>query len=186
MPELFIIDVIKRFGSVIHRWGNRYLVLAEDITAASETVPDIVAGEKAFHSQYVNFERARVSSAVANDTLYENVYLSGTGDIVPVNLALPAITTMNVIVPVSGFGRPSRKFYHLFVDASYMSTTNDQEWLGSLVGTCGEAMVTMQGSLLALDTPLVDPQQQLWTNNIIVDPLFGFHQFHKQSPRQPI
>jgi hypothetical protein len=186
MPELWIVDVIKRFGSVIQRWGNRYLILAEDITAAADAVPAIETAEKAIHSQYVNFERARVSSYAANDTLYQNVYLTGTGDIVPAGLAGPLQVCVNVVVPVSGFGRPSRKFYHPCLDASYYDTVTDQSWLGSFVGNVGEAMVTLQGTLLSLDTPLADPQEQLWTNDIIVQSLFGYHQFHKQSPRQPL
>lgn len=186
MSEKWIVDIIKRYGNVINRWGNRYLVLADDITSALDAVPPIVAGEKAVSSQYVNFERARISSFVANDTLFENFYLAGTGDIVVTGPALPGITTVNVAFPVSGSGRPSFKYYHGFLTQDQMSTTNPQEWLGSLIPTWESALDTMISDCLTAGVPIVDPQGQLWTNFSHVYPGFGFHQFHKQSPRQPL
>jgi hypothetical protein len=186
MPDLWIVDVIKRYGNVINRWGNRYLISADDITAASDAVPTIVVAEKALHSQYVNFERVRVSSVTQNDTLFQNLYLGGTGDVVVTDPALPAITCLDIIVPVSGFGRPSRKYYHTFFTADQMSTTNPQEWLGTLLTDWEDVVNQLITDLQGLGTPIVDPQGQLWFQGAYVVPGFGFHQFHKQSPRQPL
>jgi hypothetical protein len=186
MPDLWIVDVIKRYGNVIQRWGNRYIVQADDLTAAEDAVPIIVVAEKAIHSAYVNFERARVSSMVENDTLFTNLYLAGTGDVVVTTPALPAITTLNVIVPVSGSGRPSRKFYHTFFTSDQMSDVTPQEWDGLLLPDFETAVNTMILECETASVPIVDPQGQLWSQQAYAVPGFGFHQFHKQSPRQPL
>lgn len=179
----FIVDITKRYGNVTYEWGNRYIVNAADLTDASSVAAILVTGEKVIHSSFVEFIQARVATVAANDGNYITLPLTGFGEQVPDGLPLPAITTVNVEVQIAGFGRPGRKFYHPFLDPSYMSTVKEFSWLDGYLTTVFDAVIQMISDANDNGTPIVRDPDHEWLEAIAVQRLFGYHQFTKQSPR---
>lgn len=183
MAGIFILDIFKEYNN--QPWGNRYLLKAFDLNTAANCAAPMAEQEKFFHSQAVQFVSARVSSVEASDDLYVSVPLSGTGAIVIVNPVIPMQTCVMADVLVAGFGRPSKKYYHVCVDADSFHPTTPQHWATALLATLTGAVAEMPSVCAEFDTEIVDPDQQLWTTTVRADPKFRYHQFHKRSPRQP-
>lgn len=185
MAVPFIIDYTKRHSVSQITWGNRYLVLATDLTEAISALDALTPLEVAVHQATVEILQARVATLAANDGLYVSVPLSEVGSVGETGPEMPAITTINVEMLAAGFGRPSRKYYHGFYGTSAMHLTVAQRWSDARVTAVRDAMLTAIGALQDNATPMCDPDEQLITEAVIVQRLFGFHQFHKQSPRTP-
>lgn len=186
MSSIFIIDITKQHSVSQIKWGNRYLVRANDLTDASSAVGTLTALEIAVHQATVDLVQARVSTVESSNDDYLTIPLASAGSVGETGPEMPAITTINVEVVVAGFGRPSRKFYHGFYGTSAMHLTLPQRWSSTRETAVFEAMQEAIDLLSSNSTPLVDPDNQEWTTAVIVQRTFGSHQFHKRSPRQPI
>lgn len=180
---IFIVDITKEYNN--QEWGNRYLVDAPDLGSAQDAGIPLAEQEKTFHSQAINFIQARVASLAANDGLYVTIPLSGTGALVVLNNLLPLQTVVMADIIVGGFGRPSRKYYHVGMDADSIHPTTPQHWATAILAAVDGGVAAMAPTIAALDLKLVDPDGQDWTETVRVDPKFRYHQFHKQSPRSP-
>lgn len=180
MAPFFIVDVTKEHGATLQQWGNRYIIQADDLTAAASAVSIIVPYEKDFHFNGVNFLQARVSTLVPDDGLYVTVPLTGTGTKAVTGKTMPLFCCMRADFLTLGFGRPSRKYYHtgfddVFYDADF---TFDDTYLSDTFGDL-EAMIA---DLSANATDWVDPQGDPITAPIIKTRV-THHQFKKASRR---
>lgn len=182
---MFIIDFTKEHSVNLQKWGNRYLIRADDLTEAISAVPLFEDLERGAHSEGVAILQARVATVAANDGLYLNVPLDWVGTQATDDVILPLITTMNLEIIPDGFGRPSRKYYHPCVGPSLCSTTLFQQWLPTFLSDVRDAMIATITACNSNSTPLVDPDDQPLTEAVIAQRQFGFHQFHKRSPRTP-
>lgn len=182
MSDLFIVDVKKRYIGNLQPWGNRYIIRADDLTAAQAAGPIIAVAEKNFHSQAVEFLQYRVATLEANDGLYISAPITGFGDLVPDGVIIPIQTCVRVDFSVAGFGRPSRKFYHVCVGVG--STDDVQRWDAATVEAVDDGVQSMLGALESAGVPMVDPQDQTVTGNSVMFD-YAYHQFHKRSTHNP-
>jgi hypothetical protein len=182
---IFIVDITKQHSVNLMEWGNRYLVRATDLTEAASAVPFLTDLEAGMHQATVNILQARVRVFAPGVAPYISIPIDAAGTVGETGPEMPAITTINVQVVVAGFGRPSRKFYHGFYGTSAMHLTVSQQWTDTRVNAAQSLLQTAIADLGTNATPLVDPDDQEWTDAVIVRKVFGSHQFTKQSPRPP-
>jgi hypothetical protein len=124
LSELFIVDVKKEDAFTHQSWGNTYLVKAADLTDAASAAPIIVAAEKLFHFDRINFTQARVASKAADDGVYVTIPTSGAGAQITTGKTMPLFLCLEGFFNVAGFGRPLMKYWHtgfddVFYDADF-------------------------------------------------------------------
>lgn len=180
---IFIVDITKQHQVNLMEWGNRYLVRATDLTEAASSVPFFTDLEQAVHQATVSIMNARVRLLDPGDNPYVSIPIDAVGLVGETGPEMPAITTINAQIVVAGFGRPSRKFYHGFYGTSAMSLTASQQWTDDRLNGLSGALLSAIEGLAGNATPLVDPDDQEWTEAVIVRKVFGYHQFNKRSPR---
>lgn len=73
----FKVEIFKRLSN--ERWENRYHIETLSFTTAADILPDIIAAERAFHSDQVLFEYARVSTVAEGDDLFQNTTINQNG-----------------------------------------------------------------------------------------------------------
>lgn len=156
-----------------HEFGNRYVVRANDLAAASVWANAIVVAERAIHSGAVTFVFSRTSSFVTDDEVFTTVPLSGTGTSGGVGDLLPAVLCVRVDFQVDGGGRPSRKFYHACLNEGNQNagqwssdvTTLFDTVLGTLVasGTGTEGLVDVDGAALTAAVTLRPVTTHQWS-----------------------
>lgn len=109
MP-LWSLDIEKVFGET---WTNRYIVEADDLTSATALASVYLGAEGAVHSAMVTITRARVSSMVEGDDVYQIIQVNQQG-LRAQNLEyLPLFNVVRVDFTAVGGGRPSRKYLRL-------------------------------------------------------------------------
>lgn len=182
MTAVFIVDVTKRYVGNLQPWGNRYLVRADDMASAQSAGPIIAVNEKQFHSQAVEFIQYRVATVTAGDGIYVSAPITGFGGLVPDGSIVPIQTCLRVDFSVIGFGRPSRKFYHVCVGVG--ECDDIQRWSTAVVDQADDSIQAMLEALESNGTPMVDPQDQTVSGNAVMFD-YAYHQFHKQSRRVP-
>lgn len=177
---LFNINIKKRDHVTRIEWGNRYIINAADLATAEGTYAFIVAAEKLFHFDRVDFLQALVSTVVEGDPFFVSNVLTGTGAQITTGKTMPLFCTMDVTFGASGGGRPGRKFYHtLFDDVFYDA---DLTYDAALLSDADEALTELMADLVDNDTPLVSPGDILYTSVAVLPDVLS-HQFTKASKR---
>lgn len=177
---IYIVDVSKLLQGTLQSWGNRYLINAGDLTEAASAAPIIVAAERAFHSESVEFTQARVATLAANDGLYLTLPQAGNGSRPVDGNVAPIQCCVRVDFQVSGFGRPSRKFYHTGCGTNEIDP--GQRWETAVLADTDAAVAQLISDLGDNGTFWVDPQGQEVIQQSVKG-LIAYHQFTKASKR---
>lgn len=171
------IDIQKRVGT--EYFTNRYLVSEGSVGAAVAHVAPLVDLEKQFFGTSVVFDKARVSDGVPGTDSYVIVPLTGTGGVTSGSNPTPLFNVMRVDLGV-GAGRPSRKYYRVYVTQGQQNGVN---WTTGFV----ETVQVNWNAMIASAVPLCDPQGQLIISATAFLPV-GMRQVRRGSKKknQPI
>lgn len=176
---LYIIQVFKQHPLEPRAWSNRYLVESATLAAAEIAADEIVQAERAFHTEAVTFNYARVSTAAEGDDVYTTIPLGTLGIRTNPSDNLPLWNTVRVDIAVNGGGRPSRKFYRPPLGESDVNNYVVQAGIRSSIDAELNGLVA---SLTTAGTPLVDPDGQAWTT-IAVQSRVQMRQLHRKRRR---
>jgi hypothetical protein len=180
MAPVFIVDITKRHHTTLESWGNRYLIETSDLTAAATAVPIIVAAEKAFHFDCIDFMSGRVSTDTPDDGLWVTIPLEGNGDQVTAEKTMPLFLAMEAVFLTSGFGPTLRKYYHTGFDTATYDA--DFTFDDGLLSSALDALVAMISDLADNDTTYVKREGVAATIPTIRTTVLA-HQFTKASKR---
>lgn len=174
MP-LFRADIQKHISS--EYWTNRYFVQAADLGAAIAAALDIVAAERAIHSELVLFDKLRVDDNTEDTDVYSSQTLAGTGVVFSATMGslLPLFCIVRVDFNVIN-GRPSRKYLR--------GCLGEAETEGGLLMTSVQGRVQQQyADVLAALTTYVDIDNQAISNGVVQIPI-GMRQLRRGSKRK--
>lgn len=144
------LDVQKSLGAGQMYWTNRYLLDYADPSAVpSGEFNAIVAGERAMHSNLVQFVSLRISDIVEGTDNYIVWPLTGTGGVIPTGNPLPGWVTYRVDFGF-GAGRPGRKYYRVYVGEGQQ---NGNVWETSYRGDVQALMNTMIAAAPSICSP---------------------------------
>lgn len=179
MAPSFVVQIFKHaFNS--RPWSNVYLIEAADLLDAQGQADILVAAETQLHNPVVTYDRVRVSSTVALDSVFEVTPLATIGQ-KPVGSTnyLPLFNAIRVDFHVIGGGRPSRKYYRAPV-------TEDDNVDGKLTTAALAAwqslLDTFITSTVGAGVNWVDPQSQV-IDAAAVYPDIAMRQLHRKRKR---
>jgi hypothetical protein len=180
MAAVFVLDITKQHHSTLESWGNRYLIETTDLTAAASAVPIVVAAEKAFHFDCVDFLSARVSTDTPDDGLWITVPLEGHGGQISTGKTMPLFLAMEARFLTSGFGPTLLKYYHTGFDDVFYDA--DFTYDDALLTDALDALTAMISDLADNDTTYVKREGVAATIPTIKTRVLA-HQFTKASKR---
>jgi len=153
---LYQVDVEKSFGGEF--WTNRYVINSSTLENADEGADIIVARERIFHRESVQFTKVRTRTFVAGDDTYSSRPLSGSGEVPPSGALLPLFNVIRVDFPAEGGGRPSRKYYRIGICAGDMA--DDFIVNNTILSLTESGLAGMIAELAGNATPFVDVDGQ--------------------------
>lgn len=181
MP-VFTVQVFKQpNGLETPLWANTYHVEAADIYAARDAaVTGIVPFETGFHSPFVYFKEARISTTPADGFTFitEPINAPGTyatsGDQMPKFLALRLDLKTTV-------GRGGRKFYHVLGGED---TQANGRWVTAMQAQVINGFTTLLTQLSRLAVVLVNEAGTSTYDDAAVYELVTQHQFKRKWARR--
>src|SRR5574339_38234 len=178
---IFKIQMFKSFLAGNREWTNVYLVEAADLNAAFTAAKIVRDHEIPLHKNQVIFTKARISDVDPLTSVFSvrPINLPGTaGNAIEY---LPLFNTARVDAGVSGFGRPSRKYYRLpLIENDVVDGVVGSPLLTLLESTLSDLIA----DLTTNSTPWVDPQGQLITAVSALQPI-QMRQLHRKRRRSP-
>jgi len=173
----FVIQVFKTMGSQV--WTNRYFVSAPDLNAAITAATIIRDHEILIHKNQVTISSVRTSDTDPNTDVFNVAPLANLGTAGNIADMIPLFNTVRVDLGVSGFGRPSRKYYRMPLDEADQSNGS---LAAGIITLFNNTLTDLIGDLAANSTPLVDPDDQLITSASTRSPV-QMRQLHRRKRR---
>lgn len=177
---VFQVRLRKKHDTKLIEWENRYYVSASDLpTARSAALNELADMEAAIHNAGVTIVNVTVSDLppggdFTSDTVDHPCGNGVSGD------ELPGILTLNVVANTSGFGRPDRKYYHVFWGETGQA---GGLWGADEVAAVNVVLATGLSAMQDADAPLCDIDGNLWQTPVVAVREVGHHKFSKRSKR---
>lgn len=177
---VFQVRLKKQHDTKLITWENRYFVSSDDLaTAHSAALSDLVTMEQGLHNAGITIIQVITSDLPPGGDFASSVVSAACSNGVSGD-ELPGILTLNCVFDVTGFGRPDRKYYHVFWGETGQA--------GGVWGSTerAAALTTLLSGISAMDldgAPLCDKDGHQWTLLATVEPQVGHHKFSKRSRR---
>lgn len=171
----FKLEIFKQLGN--ERWENRYFLETLSFTTAADLLPDVIAAERAFHSDQVLFTYARVSTVVEGDDLFQNTTINQTG-LVPGSTTGGLLPLWNVakLYLNKDLSRPDYKLYRGVIGEA----NSESGLLGSDLRT---AIRTNMSPLVTGDPQIIFPESGPGYVSLTVDTFIRQRDLHRRKRR---
>lgn len=173
---LWQIDIEKVLNG--EYWTNRYIV--DDVGAATPITLAgfLIAGERSFHEDVVEFTKARVATFPVSNGAYTILPINLFGQLTTANNRMPLFNVFRVDLQL-GVGRPSRKYYRCPV-------MEDDQIDGNVTSAkLGTLTTLVQDMINDCAGQLVDPGGDVITTASVAGAV-GMRQLRRGSKRTPI
>jgi hypothetical protein len=178
--SVFQVRLRKKHDTKLIEWENRYYVSASDLpTARSAALNELADAEAAIHNAGVTIVNVTVSDLPVGGDFTSDAVDHACGNGISGD-ELPGILTVNVVANKVGFGRPDRKYYHVFWGETGQAAGL---WGADEIADVNVVLSTLYSAMIDADAPLCDAEGNLWQLPIVALREVGHHKFSKRSKR---
>lgn len=168
------VSIVKQVNNTT--WSNRYVVFADDISAAETAANSILAIERTAHASLVSFVGMKIDNTIIGSPDNKTVGLTGTGSNAEASDYLPLHNTVRVVFHTAT-GRPSQKYLRAPVFESYQTA-------GVLTSSTRAWFVTNYAAPLLEIEAFKDVDGQVFTSATVA-PLVSLRQLNRRRSSRP-